>query len=289
MQLSNAQAAEITAMKADRRSVMIGATATAAMAISPKAVAAPAIVNKRKDYVLLHGTWHGGWAWSKVAAHLRAEGHRVITPTMAGCGERFHLIRPDTGLSSHIEDLVNAIEWEELEDVILVCHSFAGTTATGAADRLQDRVRHLVFFDALIPTPERPAAIMPDPETGEYSESWQARVKTFRDGDKMIFWDHYPVEMLVPKGDTDNIALLKRRLTWHPAGQWTEPLQLQNGGWEAFPRTFIEAAGQIYAPSSEAMIGPGRGPGWEFISLDIARNGFLTDPKMLAHCLASLG
>ncbi|WP_394729249.1 alpha/beta fold hydrolase [Altererythrobacter sp. GH1-8] len=274
-------------MKASRRG-FFGGAATAAV-LPGIGFAAPVINQKRKDFVLLHGTWHGGWAWHSVATLLRAEGHRVITPTMTGCGERFHLIRPDTGLSTHIEDLVNAIEWEELEDVILVCHSFAGTTATGAADRLQDRVKHLVFYDALIPTADRPAAIMPDPETGEFSESWQERVKTFRDGYKMIFWDHYPVEMLVPKEDSENIALLKRRLTWHPARQWTEPLRLKNGGWEAFPRTCIEAAGQIHAPSSEAMIGPGRGPGWNFISLDIARNGFLTDPAMLAECLASIG
>ncbi len=273
-------------LKAGRRAFLAGATASSAVSVG--GLAAPAVTQRRKNYVLVHGTWHGGWAWGKVADLLRAAGHRVITPTMTGCGERFHLIRPDTSLSTHIDDVVHAIEWEEMEDVILVCHSFAGTTVTGAADRLEKRVNHMVFFDALIPTPERPAAIMRDPDTGEFPEKWQKRAKSFGDGHKMIFWDHYPVEMLVPKDDFQNIALLKRRLTWHPAGQWTEPLRLQNGGWEAFPRTCIEASGQTYAPSSDAMIGPGRLPGWNFISLDVARNGFMTHPRVLAECLSEI-
>ena len=277
-------------MKAARRSVLSAIGAAATIGSAPSAlVAAPALTQRRKNYVLVHGTWHGGWAWSRVAEHLRAQGHQVVTPTMTGCGERFHLIRPDTSLSTHIDDVVHAIEWEEMEDVILVCHSFAGTTVTGAADRLQERISHMVFYDALIPTVERPAAIMRDPATGDYPKSWQERTKGFRDGYKMIFWDHYPVEMLVPKDDVDNIALLKRRLTWHPAGQWTEPLELKNGGWEEFPRTCIEAAGQIFSPSSERMLGPGRGPGWDFVSLDVARDGFLTHPKVLAECLGSIG
>lgn len=274
-------------MRTSRRDVLAGAAALTAL---PSALqAAPAINASRKTFALVHGTWHGGWAWSEVARIMRAAGHRVITPTMTGCGERFHLIRPETNLSTHIDDVCHAIEWEELEDVILVCHSFAGITITGAADRLGDRIRHLVYYDALIPTAERPAAIMPDPETGEYPAWWQERVAVFRDGYKMIFWDHYPVNMLVPEDDEENIALLRRRITWHPAGQWTEPLDLKNGGWEAFPRTCIQAGAQVYSPSSEAMLGPGRGPGWDFITLPVARNGFLTHPQILADCLMTLG
>lgn len=268
---------------------VLGKLALAAVA-APTAGAAPAALatSERRTFVLVHGTWHGGWCWVHVAARLRAAGHRVFTPTATGCGERRHLIRPDTNLDTHIQDVVNVLEFEELEDVTLIGHSFAGLTITGVADRLPERIRHLVFFDALIPTAERPAAVMPDPETGAYPQWWLERSALFEDGYKMHFWDHYPVKMLVPEDDDKNIAWLRRRLTWHPAGQWTQPLQLHNGGWEPHQRTCVHCVGQLYSPSSEQMVGPARGPGWNFIELDTARNGFMTDPERVADCFMAL-
>ena len=264
---------------------LIGAGAAIASAGS-----APALIQgaTRKTFVLVHGTWHGGWCWVHVADRLRALGHRVITPTATGCGERAHLITPDTGLETHVTDFVSAIEAEELDEVILIGHSFSGITLTGVADRIPDRIAHIAFFDALIPTQDRPAAIVADPETGEYPQWWLDRLPAFEDGYKMSFWDHYPAKMLVPEDDADNIAWLQRRLTWHPVRQWTDPLVLENGGWEAHPRTCIHCVGQVYSPSSEAMVGPGRGPGWRFIELDTARNGFMTDPDAVTECFLSL-
>jgi len=104
----------------------------------------------------------------------------------------------------------------------------------------------------------------------------------------MVFWDHYPARMLVPEDDAANIAWLERSLTWHPMKTWLDELTLENGGWEPLSRTCIHAAGQVFAPSSEAMIGPGRGPGWNFIELDVARNGFMTNPDRVAACFEAL-
>ncbi|MEQ8517192.1 MAG: alpha/beta hydrolase [Chromatocurvus sp.] len=270
----------------------LGKAAIAASALATASgVAAPVYsqAKDRKTYVLVHGTWHGGWEWVYVAERLRSAGHRVYTPTCTGCGERKHLITLETGLYTHIEDIVNVIEWEELEDVVLVGHSFAGTTITGVADRVPSRIRHIVFFDALIPTEKRRAGVMRDPETGEYPQSWLDRVAVFEDGYKMHFWDHYPAKMVVPEDDEKNIAWLRRRLTWHPMRQWTEELVLENGGWSELPRTCIHCVGQVYAPSSERMVGPGRGPGWNFVELDVARNGFMTDPEAVADCFLALG
>jgi pimeloyl-ACP methyl ester carboxylesterase len=270
----------------------LGRAALAASTLGgASAIAAPGVNDnrQRRNYVLVHGTWHGGWAWVNVAEHLRAAGHRVFTPTCTGCGERKHLITPETGLETHIQDIVNVIEWEELDEVILVGHSFAGTTITGVADRLRSRIRHLVFMDALIPTETRRAGVMRDPETGEYPQAWLDRVAKFEDGYKMNFWDSYPAKMVVPENDSENIAWMKRRLTWHPMRQWTDELVLENGGWEGLPRTCIHCVGQVYKPSSEAMVGPGRKPGWDFIELDVARNGFMTDPQAVAECFLDIG
>ncbi|AMS30828.1 hypothetical protein AEM38_05400 [Hyphomonadaceae bacterium UKL13-1] len=251
--------------------------------------AAPAVQTfKKKTFVLVHGTWHGGWVWRQVAERLQAEGHRVLTPTATGCGERAHLISPNTNLSTHVQDMCAAIEAEDAEDVILIGHSFGGLTITGVADRLGERIAHIVFYDAFIPTRARPAWVMPEAD-GAWPKWWKDRQAHFIDGYKMNFFDHYPIKMLVPEEDFVNVALLKRKLTWHPAGQWTEPVSFANGGWEDRPRTYIHTTLQTFAPSSQAMWGPGREAGWRWIDVPTARDGMLTHPDVVAACFASLG
>ena len=101
-----------------------------------------------KTFVLVHGAFHGGWCWRDVAQSLRAAGHTVFTPTQTGLGERRHLLSRDITLDTFVLDVVNVIESEELGDVILVGHSFGGITITAVADRLPERLRHLVYLDA---------------------------------------------------------------------------------------------------------------------------------------------
>jgi pimeloyl-ACP methyl ester carboxylesterase len=105
----------------------------------------------RRTYVLVHGAWGGGWAFRTVDSLLTAAGHRVYRPTLTGLGERVHLGTPDVGLSTHVTDIVNVLLFENLRDVVLVGHSYGGMVITGVADRVPERIRHLVFVDALMP------------------------------------------------------------------------------------------------------------------------------------------
>ena len=103
-------------------------------------------------YVLVHGAWHGSWCWKRVRRALQAAGHEVFTPTLTGVGERSHLLSQEINLDTHIHDVVNLIQWEELSDVILCGHSYGGFVISGAADRIPDKIRALVYccsFDAL--------------------------------------------------------------------------------------------------------------------------------------------
>lgn len=102
-------------------------------------------------FVLVHGAWHGGWCWVRVAERLRAAGHAVLTPTLSGLSDRVHLLAPTISLQTHIKDVANLIAWEDLTDVVLVGHSYGGMVITGAADRVADRVRTLVYVDAFTP------------------------------------------------------------------------------------------------------------------------------------------
>ncbi len=104
-----------------------------------------------RTYVIVHGAWGGAWAFRHVAALLNAKGHTVYRPQLTGLGERVHLATPDIGLSIHVEDVVNTILFEDLRDIVLVGHSYGGMVITGVADRLADRIRHVVYLDALAP------------------------------------------------------------------------------------------------------------------------------------------
>lgn len=102
-------------------------------------------------FVLVHGAWGGGWQWRGVARRLRAAGHDVYIPTLTGCGERGHLIGPDVTLDTHIQDVASLIDYEMLDDIALVGHSYAGMVVTGVADRIPERLRALIYIDAALP------------------------------------------------------------------------------------------------------------------------------------------
>jgi ribulose-5-phosphate 4-epimerase/fuculose-1-phosphate aldolase/pimeloyl-ACP methyl ester carboxylesterase len=102
-------------------------------------------------YVLVHGAWGGSYGWRLVRPLLQQAGHTVFTPSLTGQGERAHLATPDVNLSTHIQDVYNAIWYEDLTDIILVGHSYGGMVVTGVADRMPNRIKHLVYLDAFLP------------------------------------------------------------------------------------------------------------------------------------------
>jgi pimeloyl-ACP methyl ester carboxylesterase len=105
----------------------------------------------RKHFVIVHGAWGGGWDWRGVDSILTRQGHTVDRVTLTGLGDRVHLASPSIGLDTHITDVVNAIEFEKLTDVVLIGHSYGGMVITGVAERIPERIRHLVYVDAFLP------------------------------------------------------------------------------------------------------------------------------------------
>ncbi|HET8713683.1 MAG TPA: alpha/beta fold hydrolase [Gemmatimonadales bacterium] len=105
----------------------------------------------KPTFVIVHGAWGGGWDWRTVDSLLTKDGYRVERVTLTGLGERRHLASPDVGLYTHIDDVVNKILWDDLRDVILLGHSYGGMVITGVADRVPDRIKRLVYLDAMVP------------------------------------------------------------------------------------------------------------------------------------------
>ncbi|HET9868001.1 MAG TPA: alpha/beta hydrolase [Nitrospira sp.] len=103
-------------------------------------------------FVTVHGAWVGSWAWLRVADRLIAKGHRVYTPTLSGLGERSHLAQCGINLTTHVNDIVNEITWKDLDQVVLVGHSYGGFVITGVAEKIRERIASIVYLEAFIPT-----------------------------------------------------------------------------------------------------------------------------------------
>lgn len=144
-----------------RRSMMkaaaslLGAAGSAAPTTSfsagPSDKSVSAQVKRPRCFVLVHGAWHGGWCWKPLARRLRSQGHQVYTPTLTGLGERAHLARDETDLSTHVKDVIELLRYEDLQDVELVGHSYSGFVITGVAAEAGDRLSRLIYLDAFVP------------------------------------------------------------------------------------------------------------------------------------------
>lgn len=103
------------------------------------------------NFVLVHGAWSGGWCYRETAAALRRRGYFVFTPTLTGLGERAHQAGQAITLETHIRDVAGCLEAEELEEVVLLGHSYSGMVITGVADRMAGQIKALVYLDAFVP------------------------------------------------------------------------------------------------------------------------------------------
>ena len=131
------------------RRTALGAAAVGVAALEARQAMAQA--DTRKTFVLVHGAWHGGWCWRRVADILEKRGHKVYAQSLTGNGDRSHLLSKDVVLDTHIADIVNLVKWEDLDGICLVAHSYGGWPASGALEQIHDRVAAIVWLDAFKP------------------------------------------------------------------------------------------------------------------------------------------
>ncbi|HEU5431383.1 MAG TPA: alpha/beta fold hydrolase, partial [Thermomicrobiales bacterium] len=183
-------------------------------------------------FLLVHGSMHGGWCWKRAIPLLRAAGHEAYAPTLTGLGERAHLAHPGIDLDTHILDVLGVIEYEDLDDVVLVGHSYAGQVVTAAADRRPDAVARRVYLDAFVGDDGDTARDLL-PETVEHHWAQSAAEQGFG-------W-LVPVRKLSVLGVTDQADLdwLTPKLTPHPWKTYTDPLRV-TGAVDRVPAAFVE-------------------------------------------------
>jgi pimeloyl-ACP methyl ester carboxylesterase len=155
-------------MKIKRRYTLLG-LAAAGLALQGCASAPVGGANKARHYVLVHGAWHGAWAWSNATPLIRQAGHTVSTPTLSGLGERSHVAAGTSGLSVHVQDIVSHLQMEDLRDVVLVGHSYAGCVVSGVLAAKTGRIAHAIYLDAFVPMQSQAMAnFVPPPVKADF-------------------------------------------------------------------------------------------------------------------------
>jgi pimeloyl-ACP methyl ester carboxylesterase len=237
---------------------------------------------QRHTFVLIHGASHGGWCWRFVVEWLAAQGHRVFAPTLTGLGERHHLLDAVTSLDMPITDVENLLETEELEDVVLVGHSFGGLVAAGVADRRPGALRSLVFLDSLLVDNGQSAMdILP-------ADIVEARMQAINASGR-------PLEMPVPDvsamgipDDHPRAAWVRRRLTPHPLATYRTPLTLRYPLGNGLPCTYVHCVQPSYETLAPVRQWVRSLVGWNWETLASGHDAMVLDPDLLADFLVRL-
>ncbi|MBE2277058.1 MAG: alpha/beta fold hydrolase [Rhodobacteraceae bacterium] len=238
------------------------------------------MTEKARTFVLVHGSWHGGWCWGRLAPLLEARGHRVLAPSLTGHADRRHLLSPAVGLSTHVEDIASLMAFSEVEDAILVGHSYGGMVIAGAADRVAGRIGQLVYLDAHVPADGQSMCDLIGPEV---TANLKARVDAEGFG-----WLMPPTSAAffgtTPEEGGDWIDRMATPMPWKC---YAEPLAL-TGDPPVMRRAYIRCV-RHKRPYFQAAADRHRGAeGWQVRDIDTAHNAMITHPQLLCDTLLQL-
>jgi pimeloyl-ACP methyl ester carboxylesterase len=225
-------------------------------------------------FVLVHGAFHGGWCYSRVAAKLREQRHDVYTPTLSGLGERAHLAGQTINLSTHIQDIVAVIQSHNLNDVILCGHSYGGMVITGVAGQVGERIRTLFYLDACVPENEQSLFDIIGPERALLSLQAAGETGTMMVSPGAEFFQVNP-------GD---IEWVDKLCTPHPVGCFIQKLRYTGKEALVTRRTYVlcERWSSVNHPTYARVKDL---PGWRAVSLDCGHDVMVDDPDALGALL----
>ncbi len=232
-------------------------------------------------FVLVHGGWHGGWCWADVSDRLAENGHEVFAPTLTGLAERRHLFDAVDGPDTHVADIVELLDFHDLEEVILVGHSYGGFVITGAATTCLERIAHLVYLDAFVPTEAGQAAT--GFTTPERRKIMQAA------------FDAAPNGRVAPVGfenwaaDPEVQEWLRARTTPHPRSCFEKGVSaIRDPSDGPFQRHFLLCARYDPSPFQQFHGRYADDPRWNVASLDCLHDAMIEIPEELADRLVQL-
>ena len=227
-------------------------------------------------FLVCHGAWSAGWAWKKMHPLMAAAGHRLVTPTQTGIGEREHLANPSIDLETHIQDILNVIRYEDLRDIVLIGHSYGGMVATGVADRARDRITQLIYLDAFVPDDGQSHLDLNEPARQRIQEL--AKAGGWR----------VPPNPIPPDTSETDVAWLTERRVPQPIKCFEMPIKLR-GGELTLPRSYIYATrvtpADTFRPFAERAKSE---PGWRYYELDASHSPNVTAPEALMRLLEKI-
>lgn len=226
------------------------------------------------SFVLVHGGFSGGWCYSRVAAKLRAQTHTVYTPTLSGLGDRAHLLSQAINLSTHIQDIVALIEFENLSEVILCGHSYGGMVITGVAGQVGERIKTLFYLDAAVPEDGQSLFDMIGPE----------RTLRMLDNSGVTGTTAAPLKAEDFQTNPRDVEWVDRLATPHPLGTFIQKLRFTGKEALVTRRTFVRC--ERWQSINHATYSKVRDlPGWKVASFDCGHNLMIDDPDLLAALL----
>lgn len=258
-----------------RRTALAGAVGVAASLAAPLVANAQSARTDARTFVLLHGAQHGGWCWSRVRTLLEAQGHRVLTPTFTGLGERRHLLSREVGLDTHIEDIVNVFASEELSGATVVAHSYAGMVAAGLTDRIAGQIERIVFLDALVP---RDGESWSDLHPANVRENVVRAAQERGEGWRM------PVATATAFGVTNpaDVEWVNRRLTPHPFKTYGDKVKVNAEALNRIPKLYVDCT----TPALGSLAGVKarvRQANWPMVSIACGHNAMVIAPRELTE------
>lgn len=233
-------------------------------------------------FVLVHGGGHGGWCYQKVKTRLEAAGHEVHAPSLTGLAERSHLLSPAVDLDFHIDDIVRELFFWDLQDVILVGHSYGGMVITGVADRAIERIGKVVYLDAANPVNGQSLVDVAGPVILITRE-----VGVTVDGVELVLLPGEGAGAFYGVTDPDDLAWMDARLTAHPWACFEQPLVLEDeAAVQALPQFHIVCS-ETLLTRDPALIGPAKAEGrlWE---VDTGHDLMITEPDFVAGALQEI-
>ncbi|MSP74696.1 MAG: alpha/beta hydrolase [Rhodospirillaceae bacterium] len=229
--------------------------------------------------VLAHGAWSAAWAWKKMRPLFRAAGHDFFSPTYTGLGERAHLARPEVDLSTHIQDVLAVLEFENLTDVTLLGHSYGGMVATGVADQARERIARVVYIDAFAPNDGQSLFDLVGPKA-----EGNMRAGAAKDGDG---W-RLPINPMPPDTSPEDVAWASPRRRPQPIRTFEQKLKLESKE-PPPPRHYIYATrngpGDVFRQFSTRAKSEA---GWKSYELDCSHNPHITCPDALMALLTRI-
>ena len=230
-----------------------------------------------RTFVLVHGSWLGGWCWQRIEERLRSLGHRVYAPTMTGVGDRSHLISHQITLDTWVNDIEQVLRCEELSEVVLVGHSFGGRVVTGVADRCPELVNRIIFLDSALPVSGK-SLFDQLPEDARAD-----RIASAASSGGMSIPP--PTALALGVLDPADQAWVNRRLTPQPLGTNAVPIVFSDPIGKGRPVTFVEFTSPVFPASVRAVQFARSQPGWDIKSLPTGHMAMVSDPEALASLL----